>query len=191
VSRSIFALEVCLRADRAPGLIDALRADIFAHPEIVGRDDKWRFYRVCAQRLLAHLPMIERGCWDFFDDDARARRDYDMWFKGMTTEEGARQEPSAGGDPYRPEPRYLTFTMAFTLVTGTPSERAMAALCEVPEHALWLRETFAKLLEGMSVISFASVESDVVYLIPRDDSYALTPMDLSHAKFEYLRVLSG
>ena len=36
-------------------------------------------------------------------------------------------------------------------------------------------------------MNFASVKSDVMYLIPRDDDWALTSEDLSETKFEYLR----
>ena len=54
---------------------------------------------------MANLDNVAKGCWDYFDDDARAQRDYKMWVDGMLTEEGARTQPSrqGGGDPYRAE----------------------------------------------------------------------------------------
>ncbi len=39
------------------------------------------------------------------------------------------------------------------------------------------------------VVNFASVRSDIMYLIPRDDDWGLTVADLSQPKFEYLRAL--
>ena len=189
MDHSVFAIEVCLRADAAPGLVATLRERIKAHPVAASRDAKWRFYRDCADDLLANLSIVERGCWDFFDDDKRARRDYDMWVGGMTTREGARESPSGASNPYRPEPRYLTFTMSFLLQQGSPSERALAAACEIPEAMLWQRATFAKLLGDMRMMSFASIRSDVVYLIPRDEGWELTAQDLADPKFEYLRML--
>jgi hypothetical protein len=114
-----------------------------------------------------------------------------MWTNGMVTEEGVRREPSGRADPYRSEPRYLTFTMALLIVQDTPTDRLLLDVCKIPEAALWRKETFARILRGMAQISFASVKSDVMYLIPRDDDWALTLQDLQAPKFEYLRVLEG
>jgi hypothetical protein len=107
----------------------------------------------------------------------------------MTTEEGSRREPSGRPDPYRGEPRYLTFTMTFLIVQGSPTDRALAQLCSIPEAYLWRRDVFGRILAGMSVINFASVKSDVMYLIPRDDDWGLTSSDLTAEKFNYLRVI--
>jgi hypothetical protein len=41
----------------------------------------------------------------------------------------------------------------------------------------------------MGVINFASVKSDIMYLLPRDDDWGLTVDDLAQEKFHYLRVL--
>lgn len=67
----------------------------------------------------------------------------------------------------------------------------MLDLCAIPEANLWHKETFARILRGVACVSFASVASDVLYLIPRDDEWALTAQDLQAPKFEYLRVLQG
>ena len=109
----------------------------------------------------------------------------------MVTEEGVRREPSGLPDPYRGDPRYLTFTMALLILQGSPTDRMMKELCNIPEAYLWHRETFARILRGMAQVSFASVKSDVMYLIPRDDAWALTAQDLGASKFEYLRALVG
>jgi hypothetical protein len=107
----------------------------------------------------------------------------------MTTEEGVRKEPSGQSDPYRGSPRYMTLTMAFLLVQNSPSDIAMAALCTTRDADLWKRATFARILNGMGALSFSSVKSDVIYVIPRDDDWGLTAEDLSETKFEYLRPL--
>jgi hypothetical protein len=152
---------------------------------------KWSQYQRAAQLVVEDLHLVERGCWDYFDDDGRALRDYDMWTKGMTTEEGVRPEPSGPVDPYRGEPRYLTLTMAMLIAQGTPTDRVMRDVCNIPQPLLWHRQTFARILRGMGQVSFASVKSDVMYLIPRDDPWALTAQDLAATKFEYLRMLEG
>jgi hypothetical protein len=110
-----------------------------------------------------------------------------MWRDGMLTEEGVRPGPSGAPDPYRPEPRYMTFTMALLLAQNSPADMAMRQLCNIPQPMLWNRSTFARILQGMRIVSFASVKSDVLYLIPGDDAWGLTLQDLSEPKFEYLR----
>ena len=189
MSSSIFSIEVAARLDRAPNLLPLLRSAIVEQPQAIGLHQKWLLYKRASDALLGHLGLIERGCWDYFDDDARAEKDFKMWLGGMTTEEGARRQPSGKPDPYRGEPRYLTFTMTFLIVRPSPTDHALSRLCEIPEQHLWRRDVFGRLLGGMGVINFASVRSDVMYLIPRDDDWGLTAAALAEEKFHYLRSL--
>lgn len=186
---TIFSIEVAARLDRAPNLLPILRSAIQDQPDALGLHQKWQVYKRASEALLGNLGVIERGCWDYFDNDARAEKDFKMWLGGMTTEEGSRRAPSGRPDPYRGEPRYLTFTMTFLMVQGSPTDRAMSQLCNIPEAHLWRRDVFARILGGMSIINFASVKSDVMYLIPRDDDWGLTPDDLVQEKFHYLRMI--
>jgi hypothetical protein len=186
---SIFSIEVAARLDRAPNLLPVLRSAIQEQPDAIGLHQKWQLYKRASEALLGSLGVVERGCWDYFDNHQRAEKDFQMWLGGMTTEEGARLGPSGKPDPYRGDPRYLTFTMTFLLVGDSPTDRALKQLCEIPEQYLWRRDVFARILGGMSIINFASVKSDVMYLIPRDDDWGLTVDDLAQEKFHYLRVL--
>jgi hypothetical protein len=189
VAESIFSIEVAARLDVAPNLLPILRSTIADQGTAMGFHDKWAHYRRASQALLGSLGVIERGCWDYFDDSARAEKDFKMWLGGMTTEEGVRPGPSGRPDPYRGEPRYLTFTMTFLLARPSPTDSAMSQLCDIPQADLWRRDVFARILDGMGVINFASVKSDVMYLIPRDDDWGLTVDDLALEKFNYLRRL--
>src|SRR4051794_35838809 len=90
-----------------------LRELVVRHPEAAGYQEKWELYRRASELLSGSLHLIDRGCWDYFDDDARAGKDYKMWTDGMVTLEGARAQPSGSMNPYRSEGRYLTFTMSF------------------------------------------------------------------------------
>jgi len=191
VEHSIFALEVCARLVPESPLRAELCAIVRDAPARMGLQEKWAQYQRASVLLLENLASVERGCWDYFDDDSRARRDYDMWTKGMVTEEGVRAEPSGLADPYRGEPRYLTFTMAMLILQRSPTDFMMRGVCNIPETQLWQRETFARILRGVPRISFASVKSDVLYLIPRDDAWGLTLQDLQQSKFEYLRMVEG
>lgn len=190
MKHSIFAIEVCARIEPGSALPGWFRRLVLSHPEAATYRDKWRLYRSACDALLQNLSTLERGCWDYFDDDARALRDYKMWCDGMTTEEGARAAPSSGeSDPYRSggEARYMTFTMAFLLAQGSATDQQLAARCAIPEGSLWNRDVFERLLQGIPMLNFASVKSDVVYVIPGDERWALTAQDLAHQKFEYLR----
>lgn len=191
MTQSIFSIEVAARLDRAPNLLPALKSCITDHPERTGLQQKWELYRRATDALVGNLGVIERGCWDYFDDQARAEKDFKMWLGGMTTEEGARQQPSGRPDPYRGEPRYLTFTMTFLIVRPSRTDHVMRQLCNIPEQHLWRRDVFGRILGGMGALNFSSVISDVMYLIPRDDDWGLTADDLAQEKFHYLRMLQG
>jgi hypothetical protein len=189
MSSSIFSIEVAARLDSAPTLLPILKSAIVDQGEAVGLQEKWQLYRRASEALLNNIGLIERGCWDYFDNDQRAEKDFKMWLGGMTTEEGVRPGPSGRPDPYRGEPRYLTFTMTFLLVRPSPTDDAVNRLCDIPQPDLWRRDVFARILHGMGVINFASVKSDVMYLLPRDDDWGLTVEDLALEKFNYLRPL--
>jgi hypothetical protein len=191
VQHSIFAIELCARLVPESPLRFALAEMISSAPERMSLHQKWMQYQRASQILVENLATVERGCWDYFNDDARALKDFEMWTQGMVTEEGVRAEPSGLADPYRSEPRYLTFTMALLILQDSPTDRMMIELCRIPEAYLWHKETIARILRGMAQVSFASVKGDVMYLIPRDDEWALTGQDLSLPKFEYLRMLQG
>lgn len=190
VQHSIFAMEVCARLVPESPLRSALAELVASAPERMSLHQKWLQYQRGAQLVLENLNAVERGCWDYFNDDARALKDYEMWTQGMMTQEGVREGPLPI-DPYRGEPRYLTFTMSLLIVQDTPSDLLMLGVCTIPEAMLWKRESFARILRGMAQVSFASVVSDVMYLLPRDEPWALTLQDLQAPKFEYLRPLEG
>ena len=102
------------------------------------------------------------------------------------SEEGARPGP-LGGDPYRGEPRYLTYTMAFLMAQGSPTDMIVRQVCNIPEPHLWARASFQRILSNINQLSFSSIKGDVAYVIPRDPTWALTQQDLREPKFHYLR----
>jgi hypothetical protein len=187
MGHSIFAMELCFRMDQGVHLQQQLLAALPVQSQSIGVGAKWQSYRQLMQLLHSNIYFAEAGCWDYFDDPERAAKDFEMWRGGMTSAEGARPEPR-GFTPN--EPRYLTFTMAFLLVKDSPSDLVLRGCCDVPEAALWQRATFARILSQFGQVSFASVFSDVAYLIPREWPWALTAQDLAEPKFHYLRRLA-
>ena len=186
MQHSILAFEICARFEPGGRLHEALRGALGNHPTNASLQQKWLFYKQVVGELLVAVPLFHRGCWDYFDNDAKARASYEQWVGGMVTEEGARPQPS-GNDPYRGEARYLTFTMAFLMVLNSPTDHAIRRLCDIPQNRLWHRQSFQHILTGLGMLNFASVQSDVAYLIPRDVGWGLTDEDLALPKFEYLR----
>jgi hypothetical protein len=187
VQHSIFAIEICLRLVPESPLRASLAECLQKARPAMSLHGKWQQYAHAAALLHDNLTLAERGCWDYFNDDARALKDFDMWTNGMLTKEGVRSGPSGSADPYRGEPRYLTFTMALLLVQDSPSCTMLRQVCDIPQPNLWKRDSFARILRSIGHVSFASVKADVMYLIPRDDGWGLTAHDLRHPKFEYLR----
>lgn len=185
---NIFAIELCLRLEPGSGLRDELKDLILSHPHASTPGRKWDLLQAVAKRLAANVHLVDRGCWDFFDDDGRALRDYEMWSNGMITEEGARKEPS--GPPQDGE-RFMTVTCALLIKAYTDCARKLSRLCDIPEDRLWRRQTFEKILRGLGCVNFAAVKSDVWYVIPGDERWGLTAEDLALEKFAYFRKLEG
>ncbi|MEO6325701.1 MAG: hypothetical protein ABIT01_19685 [Thermoanaerobaculia bacterium] len=186
MDHSVFAIELCLRLEPRSRVRDELRRLVVSHPARTGIKQKGELLRKISEILGESSDLFAMGCWDFFDDDDRARSDYHMWANGMITEEGAREQPS-GFPQGSGEPRYMTFTAALLLVNGHATERALADACKTPENQLWKRETFKKVLKALGRVDFAGVKSDVLYLIPGEEDWGLTEDDLKLPKFEYLR----
>ena len=180
-------MEICLVLDPSTSLQHDLSRLITTNSEKLSYERKWQLYQHASYALLANRHLWHRGCWDFFDDDTKAQTDFRMWVNGMLTEEGARKSPSGLPDPYRGQPRYMTFTMACLLVQNSDTELAIRRVCNVPQDRLWHRSTFEHVLQGIRWINFAYVETDTMYLIPGDMGWGLTQSDLSATKFEYLR----
>jgi hypothetical protein len=183
---NIFAMEICMRMDTDDSLRCKLRDLIRDHAPDSSPGKKWNMLQRAASLLADGEDRFERGCWDFFDDDTRALNDYGMWCNGMTTEEGARKSPSGGPGEGQ---RYMTFTISLLLEASTASSRDVGRLCDIPQNQLWKRKTFLRILGGLSCVSFAAVKSDVYYLIPGDDEWGLTHIDLATEKFHYLRTI--
>ncbi|MBM4359187.1 MAG: hypothetical protein FJ096_13865 [Deltaproteobacteria bacterium] len=183
--RTIFALELCLALDLE--LLRRLREVVVTPSESISYGEKWQRYSAAAGLLVAGQNLWYRGCWDYWDDDSKARTDFAMWVNGMLTREGSRRAPSGSPDPYRGDARFMTFTMATVMVSGSDCDFQMKRVCTIPQDRLWSRETFAQILRGVNFINFAAVVEDTMYLIPGASDWGLTQEDLSHAKFEYLR----
>lgn len=187
---SVFAIEMAFAYDAQSQTRSELRRLISEHSSLTSYAQKAWFYGVATDLILREAPSFERGCWDYFDNEIALDK-YNEWCGGLLQEEGVRTTPSVvgGRGPYRAsgEIRYMTFTMAFLLVRGSNTDRNLAARCNIPQSNLWRRDVFVYLLQGIRLFNFASIRSDVVYMIPNQDDYGFTAEDLQADKFKYLR----
>jgi hypothetical protein len=187
MASSFFSLELCFRIEPGSTLLSEVRALITAQQPTASLTTKWDVAQRLAAVLLTYVDRADRGCWEYFDDEAKAKELWADWSKVVETKQGARTSPSGPIDPYRGAPRWMTVTMAYLIVRDSPTDRHLRMVCDVNESRLWKRETFTVILSAIPQISFASIRGDTVYMIPGDDEWGLTQEDLADPKFNYLR----
>jgi hypothetical protein len=188
---SVFTVETCVRLDLAPHVLEQLRPIVQGAPQNVTRDEAWRRHAAAADVLLQYFDNIDRGCWEYFDDEARAKAMFDDWCRPVIERMIPRQEPSGIPDYRNPGPRYALFTMVYLLARDSPSDLQVRRACRISDDLLWTRRTFRHLLGAVRELSFASVRSDCMYMTPRDHEWGLTVNDLASSTYQYLRTLQG
>jgi hypothetical protein len=187
---SVFTVEVCARLDVAPTMLDQLRPLVQGAPERLSRDEAWRRHAAAANILLQFFDVVERGCWEYFDEQATAKAMFDDWCRPVLDHVVPRQAPS-GVPTYRDAgPRYLCFTLVYLLAYGSPSDLEVRRACNLRQEDLWKKSTFRRLLGAVRTLSFASVKGDSMYMVPRDHDWGLTSSDLEGQTYQYLRVLA-
>jgi hypothetical protein len=195
MNHSAFALQVALRYRHGEGQRDRLRRALGTGTVAMSYRQKGEYFQQLSAAVRASAASFDYGVWDYFDDDGRARQEYATWAEGLEGKEARRVPvplPAPGG--YRDaggDRRYLLFTVALLMRHGSASDRTLFATQQnLAGPTLWTRATFGYLIGALGMMSFTGVVSDVVYLIPGDDpTFALTPEDLKHPQFHYLREL--
>jgi hypothetical protein len=193
VRYAVFALELCAPLTD-PHLFEDLRGLVARQPAAQGYADKHALYDDVSTVLLRYFHQFERGCWDYFLDEGLAEEKYAEWCRGVTHGEGVRTSPSRGeGGAYRSsgEAGYLTFTVAMLVTRGSNTDERLREICDDCQQELWRRPTFGLFIAALPDLNYASVRSDVIYLIPGQDRWALTASDLDGPRFQYLRAIQG
>ena len=186
---SVFTVEVCARLDLMPQLLDQLRPIVQTAPDRVTRTEAWQRHATAAEVLLGAMDVAERGCWEYFDEEATAMQMFDDWCRPVLDAAVPRQEPS-GIPTYRDAgPRYVLFTVVYLLARDSPSDLEVRRACNVVQSELWKKHTFRRLLQAVRALSFASVKADCLYMVPRDHEWGLTQSDLAATTYDYLRPL--
>jgi hypothetical protein len=188
---TVFTVEVCARLDLSPALLDQLRPIVQGSPERLTREEAWRRHAAAADVLASFFDNVERGCWEYFDDETTAMSMFDDWCKPVLEQAIPRQGPSGIPDYRNPGPRFVLFTMVYLLARDSPSDLELRGASDIEEGNLWTRRTFRRLLGAVRALSFASVKSDCMYMTPRDHEWGLTLEDLAGSTYSYLRPLIG
>lgn len=188
---SVFTVEVCARLDLAPAMLESLRPIVQGAPERLSRDEAWGRHCAAAEVILQFFDAVERGCWEYFDEETSAKATFDDWCRPVLDHAVPRQGPS-GVATYRDAgARYLMFTLVYLLAYGSPSDLEIRDACDIATGDLWKRGTFRRLLGAVRTLSFASVKGDAMYMVPRDQDWGLTSSDLEAQTYHYLRVLEA
>lgn len=181
---SFFSIELLFPFAKNEALHTRLRDHLRAGPLSATPQEKWRHTVEASGMLGDALSSARRGCWEYFDNEEAASM-YDDWMRPMVDESRQPGPASEDGDG----PRYFTFTILFRMVKGSATDVALRTACNKPEGMLWRRSTFRGILRTLGQVSFASVSRDAMYLMPRDDSYGWTDVDLKRDFMGYLRAI--
>lgn len=154
--------------------------------------DKRKFWKQVTARLGEAVPVFEMGYWDLIRGD-EAEKTFETWSSelegAMATE---REETGAAADEVirlSADKKYLLITAMVLVAAGSNSDDTLGERCDLPESTWFTRQTFARLLETVSMLNFAYVQADAVYLSPGNGRDGLSMEDMHGGGYEHLKPL--
>ncbi len=125
-------------------------------------EDKRRFYQELVPLLVGRLPQLRRVAWDL-QRTASTQADFDEWVTDL--EDSSDVEPP---DPTaaEQEARHVVVTLLVLAAGGGNADQALGEACDFPEDRWLKRQSLARILSVVPMLSFSSVRSDAVYLQP-------------------------
>lgn len=191
---TFFAIQVAIKAFRDDPLRAQLHAVIAESDAEQSFAEKRAFYKRLAGLLGDAVPVFEMGFWDYVTDARKAEEQFETWCSeiegGMATEH---EELGAGADEVNrlsSEKDYLLVSLLFLVERGSGSDRTLAERCDLPEKDWFTRLTFGRLIGGVPMLNFATVQADAVYLMPGSEADGLSMEDLHSGDYDYLKPLS-
>jgi hypothetical protein len=186
----LFALQVFLPLPKAEPLRQYMQNAIISSPENASPTQKVAYYRAVCERIAQHQDDFEMGVWDFMEDSSRAQAEFDQWCKGTVEDATSGAPPDANPQGmYRQSPGYMFATLLFLVRAGSNSDDTLRERCRMPDSEMWRKSTFSHLLRGISLLNFASVRSDAIYMRPYSEPFAVTQAELGEEHYEYLKRL--
>ena len=186
---TFFGIQIALRDFEQDDVRARIHALIREGVEAQALHDKRAFWKRLTAVVNEAAPAFERGHWDLIRG-AKAEAEFETWTSEI---EGAlASEPeemgAAADEVHRlsSERYYVLITFLFLVVEGSNSDLTLRERCDIPEKAWRRRETFQRLVATPSLLNFANVRADAVYLLPGNDSDGLSTLDLASKDYAYL-----
>jgi hypothetical protein len=190
---TFFGLQIAVTAFHNDPFRRRLHEVIAAAPAQQSLSDKRAFWKGVSATLNEAMPVFELGYWDLVRG-GKAEEEFESWTSeiegGLATE-----RPEMG--PEVDEANRLSAGKQYVLVTAlvlvnasSNSDLTLGDRCDLPEADWWTRQTFARLTATFSLLNFAQVQADAVYLAPGNDRDGLSMEDLRGGGYDYLRPLA-
>jgi hypothetical protein len=186
---TFFGIQLVIKTFPGDGLRARLHRVIAEAPADQSLADKRELYKRFTTPLIEALPMVELGFWDYIPRPQEAEHEFDKWCSEIEKEIATPNDPA---DPSQAGAKreYISVTLAFLLQRGGNSDLTCASRCDIAEPYFFTRGTFAHLIATVPMLSFASVRSDAIYLLPGTDQDGFTAADLQDEGWSYLRRLT-
>ena len=95
-----------------------------------------------------------------------------------------------GGTFRTPADKFCIVTAAFLVQKGSNSDLTLGDRCDIAEAQYFTRATFARLIETLPMLNFATVAGDAIYMVPGPSGVGPTMQELSGEGYEYLKPLT-
>lgn len=189
MQHTLFALQVFLALPEAGALHAELKKHIAQAPPNQGFAGKNAYYRHLANLIRPWTPRFERGVWDYIEDAEEAEEEWKGWTQGTVADALEPAGGPGGRGPYRAGRENMFVTVLALLVKGGPSDAFVCERCRMPDNQMWKRGALMHLIDGVSMLNFASVRADAIYVRPGLGAGAVSEQELGEEHYQYLRAL--
>ncbi len=187
---TFFYVQVAIEASPYDGLRRQLH-DLFVNsaPE-QSLADKRMFYKRLVTLLGEARGRFRFGDWDLLRK-ANANEEFDSWCAELE-QAGATSTQSA--EPQKdlsPGLQHVVVTVLILAVRGGSSDDTLGDRCDLQDPDYFTVDTFARLIDTLPMLTFASIKADAVYLQPGQSDEGWTTGELRSADWDYLKPLTG
>lgn len=150
--------------------------------------DKRVLYTHLSNTLKRVLPTALRGYWDLIREPAKAQQEFDAWCGDI--ESTMRDAAPFGGTFRAPADKFFIVTVAFLVQKGSNTDLTLGDRCDIPEPLYFTRATFARLIDSLPMLNFATVAGDAIYMVPGPSGAGPSLQELNGEGYEYLKPLT-
>jgi hypothetical protein len=192
VKYTFFGVQILVQAFHGDPLRRKLHDVIAKGGEEQTLNEKRRFWKRLVGVFNEAMPVFEMGYWDLVRG-SKAEETFETWSSEL---EGAlateKEETGAAADEVirlSAHKKHILVTFMVLVAADSNSDATLGERCALPESQWWTRRTLARLVETFSMLNFASVQADAVYLSPGNDRDGLSMEDIHGGGYEHLKPL--